>query len=210
MKAKTFFVLAMSFLIIASFVAAQTQFTRHKLAFFVPSVTKFEVSYYTGVATGYANNITSNATYPGQNTTNYYGTTGDIMFNVSTGTTASVDAFATGGTAGQSSDATCILNYKNTGTTSIAPLSMNITSAGCSGSACAGLVADKIVCGGGTITVQANAGTYAGPYTQLTNATAFQVSASLAVGAAQKVCLQANFTTVNGGSSCYIDLLSAG
>jgi len=209
MKAKTFFVLAMSFLIIASFVAAQTQFTRHKLAFFVPSVTKFDVAYYTGA--GYAQNFTSNSTYPGNNTpANYIATTGDIMFNSSTGTVSNIDAFATGGTAGQTSDATCILQYTNKGTTAIAPLTINITSGGCQGSACNGLVGNNIVCGGGTVTVQANAGTQAGPYTQLTNVTTFQVSASLASGAMQKVCLQANFTTVNGGSSCYIDLLSAG
>lgn len=188
-------------------VMGYSQYTRHKLMFNVPSVTIFDVALYDG--TGYSGNFTSNSTYPGNYSSNYAGTTGDIMFNATTPTQLNVNAFATAGTAGQTGDASCILQYTNKGTTTIAPLVLNITSQNCEGSACNGLVGDKIVCGGGTITVQA-ATTYAGDYVQLTNASSFQATASLASGALQKVCLQANFSSVAGGTTCYIDLLSAG
>ena len=189
-------------------VSAQTQFARLKVLFNVKSVTAFNVAIFSG--TNYNANFTTNSTYPGNtSTTNYVGTTGDIMFNSTANTAVNQNPIATAGTAAQSAG-NPILKLTNTGTANIASLYMNLSStANCEGQACNGLVSDKIVCSGGTITLQA-AVTFAGAYTQLTNTTGFQVNTTVVPGAVNDVYLQSNFSTVSGGTNCYADVLIAG
>ena len=142
--------------------------------------TQFSVSIFTGST--YCCNLSSNDTFPGNQTFNFTAVNGDIYFNVSANTAVNISPYANGGTAPQDSTYG-IFRYCNSGVATISSLVANISTEGYS---------SCITLHGGT--------SYALTPNTLTNSSFVTIASSLAAGSCQDYWLMANFNKCVAGN----------